>query len=109
MNRLIQGDVGSGKTIVAIMSVIIAVENNFQVAIMAPTEILARQHYLSFIDQMNRAKVTCALLIGNMKKRERNSIISGIKSNKIQIIIGTHALIQEDVKFKKLNTYLERI
>ena len=103
MNRLLQGDVSSGKTIVAILSSAIAVGNNFQVAIMAPTEILARQHYLSFIGQMNKAKVTCALLIGNMKKKERTSIISGIKSNKIQIIIGTHALIQEDVKFKKLN------
>ena len=103
MNRLLQGDVSSGKTIVAILSSAIAVGNNFQVAIMAPTEILARQHYLSFIGQMNKAKVTCALLIGNMKKKERTSIISGIKSNKIQIIIGTHALIQKDVKFKKLN------
>ncbi len=103
MNRLLQGDVSSGKTIVAILASAIAVGNNFQVAIMAPTEILARQHYLSYISQMDEVKVTCALLIGNMKKRERNSIISGIKSNKIQIIIGTHALIQEDVKFKKLN------
>ena len=102
MNRLVQGDVGCGKTIVAILISSIAVGNNVQVAIMAPTEILARQHFHSFEEQLNKAKITCALLIGKMRKAERVKIISGLKNGEISIVVGTHALIQKDVHFHKL-------
>ena len=102
MNRLLQGDVGSGKTIVAILSSVLAVGNNVQVAIMAPTEILANQHYQSFVKELNKAKIPCTLLVGNMKKSERQSILDGLKNGKIPIVIGTHALIQEYVEFKEL-------
>ena len=102
MNRLVQGDVGCGKTIVAILISSIAVGNNVQVAIMAPTEILARQHFHSFEEQLNKAKITCALLIGKMRKAERAKIISGLKNGEISIVVGTHALIQKDVHFHKL-------
>ena len=102
MNRLLQGDVGSGKTIVAILSSVLAVGNNVQVAIMAPTEILANQHYQSFVKELNKAKIPCTLLVGNMKKSERQSILDGLKNGKIPVVIGTHALIQEYVEFKEL-------
>ena len=102
MNRLVQGDVGCGKTIVAILISSIAVGNNVQVAIMAPTEILARQHFHSFEEQLNKAKITCALLVGKMRKAERVKIISGLKNGEISIVVGTHALIQKDVHFHKL-------
>lgn len=102
MNRLLQGDVGSGKTIVAILSSVLAVGNNVQVAIMAPTEILANQHYQSFVKELNKAKIPCTLLVGNMKKSKRQSILDGLKNGKIPIVIGTHALIQEYVEFKEL-------
>ena len=95
MNRLVQGDVGCGKTIVAILISSIAVGNNVQVAIMAPTEILARQHFHSFEEQLNKAKITCALLIGKMRKAERVKIISGLKNGEISIVVGTHALIHK--------------
>ncbi len=103
MNRLLQGDVGSGKTIVAILVSALAIGNNIQVALMAPTEILARQHFISFKEEFNKAKVICALLIGNMKKRERSLIIKGLHSGKINIVIGTHAIIQDDILFQSLN------
>ena len=102
MSRLLQGDVGSGKTIVAILVSSLAVGNQTQVAIMAPTEILATQHFHSFKKELDKAKIPCALLVGNMKKSERNPIIEGLESGKIPVIIGTHALIQEDVNFKNL-------
>jgi len=102
MNRLLQGDVGSGKTIVAILSSVLAVGNNVQVAIMAPTEILANQHYQSFVKELNKAKIPCTLLVGNMKKSKRQSILDGLKNGKIPVVIGTHALIQEYVEFKEL-------
>ena len=102
MNRLIQGDVGCGKTIVAILVSIIAVGNNVQVAIMAPTEILARQHYHSFKEQLNKVKITCSLLVGKMKRSDRDPILSGLDKGDISVIIGTHALIQDDVCFKDL-------
>ena len=102
MNRLLQGDVGSGKTIVAILSSVLAVGNNVQVAIMAPTEILANQHYQSFVKELNKAKIPCTLLVGNMKKSKRQSILDGLKNGKVPVVIGTHALIQEYVEFKEL-------
>jgi ATP-dependent DNA helicase RecG len=102
MNRLIQGDVGCGKTIVAILISAIAIGNNVQVAIMAPTEILARQHYFSFKTELEKNNIACGLLIGKMKKNDRNLILKGLSNGKLPIIIGTHALIQQDVKFKQL-------
>ena len=102
MNRLLQGDVGSGKTIVSILISALAVGNNAQVAIMAPTEILAHQHYESFMSLLDKANIPCALLLGNMKKNERQSILMGLKTSKIPVIIGTHALIQDDVEMKNL-------
>ena len=102
MNRLVQGDVGCGKTIVAILISSIAVGNNVQVAIMAPTEILARQHFHTFKEQLNKVNITCALLIGKMRKSDRDKVISGLKMGKISIVVGTHALIQKDVAFHEL-------
>ena len=102
MNRLIQGDVGCGKTIVAILVSSLAVGNNMQVAVMAPTEILARQHYLSFKNEFDKVNIPSSLLVGKMKKMERDPILKGLQKGKISIVIGTHALIQNDVKFKKL-------
>ncbi len=102
MNRLIQGDVGCGKTIVAILVSSLAVGNNMQVAVMAPTEILARQHYLSFKNEFDKVNIPSCLLVGKMKKTDREPILQGLQKGKISIVIGTHALIQDDVKFKKL-------
>ena len=102
MNRLIQGDVGCGKTIVAVLISLIAVGNNVQVAIMAPTETLARQHFHSFKEQLDKVNIPCALLLGKMKKKDRSPIIYGLKNGNIPIVIGTHALIQKDVAFRNL-------
>ena len=102
MNRLLQGDVGSGKTIVAILSTALAVGNNVQVSLMAPTEILATQHYESFQKELSKARITCCLLIGKMNKKDRKLIIKNIEAGKISVVIGTHAIIQEDVNFKNL-------
>ncbi len=102
MNRLLQGDVGSGKTIVAILVAAAAVANDVQVAVMAPTEILAHQHYESFKKQLNKVHISCALLVGKQKASERKQILEAIKDGKINVVIGTHALIQDDVEFKKL-------
>ena len=102
MNRLLQGDVGSGKTIVSTLVAAIAVANSVQVAVMAPTEILAQQHYDSFKIYAEMARMTCAILVGGTPAKERKSILDGLASGQIDIIIGTHALIQEDVAFKEL-------
>jgi len=102
MNRLLQGDVGCGKTIVAILITAIAVGNNTQVAIMAPTEILAKQHLASFKEHLDKINISCALLVGKMKKSDRSSVLSGLNKGKISVVIGTHALIQKDVFFKNL-------
>ena len=102
MNRLLQGDVGSGKTIVAILSALLAVGNNAQVAIMAPTEILAFQHYNTFIKELNKVNISCCILTGKLKKAEKNKIIAAIKSGSVSVVVGTHALIQKDIFFKKL-------
>ena len=102
MNRLLQGDVGSGKTIVSILASAIAVSNKAQVAIMAPTEILAKQHYNSFKNLADYAKMSCALLTGGMPARDRKKIIVGLENGNIDIVVGTHALIQKDIKFNLL-------
>ncbi len=102
MNRLLQGDVGSGKTIVAILVAAAAVANGVQVAVMAPTEILAHQHFESFKNQLNKVHISCALLVGKQKATERKQILEAVKDGKINVVIGTHALIQAEVEFKNL-------
>jgi ATP-dependent DNA helicase RecG len=102
MNRLLQGDVGSGKTMVALMTMLIALDNGYQSCIMAPTEILANQHYEQFKKLLQPLGVEVALLTGSTKTAERKKIASGIQEGNINFIIGTHALIEDAVQFKKL-------
>ena len=102
MNRLLQGDVGSGKTIVAVIAAVTAITNGVQVAIMVPTEILAHQHYKSFTKQLNKIHINCALLVGKQKTADRKKILSAIENGMIKVVVGTHALIQKDVKFNNL-------
>jgi len=102
MNRLIQGDVGSGKTIVALMSILIALDHGYQAAFMAPTEILAEQHLQTLKSYLEKLGKTVVLLTSDMKKKEKNAVLSNIESGKSDLVIGTHALIQDGVCFKKL-------
>ncbi len=102
MNRLIQGDVGSGKTIVATIVMYANTLSGYQSALMAPTEILAVQHYETIKKMMEKFSVRVALLVGSMKKKEHEQILDKLKKGEIDIIIGTHALISEEVSFKKL-------
>lgn len=102
MNRLLQGDVGSGKTMVAFMSMLIAIDNGFQTCIMAPTEILANQHYNSIKVFAEGLDLEIELLTGSTKKSKRNEIHEGIQSGKLKILIGTHALVEDTVKFNNL-------
>lgn len=102
MNRLLQGDVGSGKTIVAIMSVLIALDNGYQACIMAPTEILAQQHLESVKGLLSQLNVNFALLTGSTKAAERKEIHAGLVAGDLQLIIGTHALLEDKVQFKNL-------
>ena len=102
MNRLLQGDVGSGKTIVALLSMLIALGNGFQAALMAPTEILATQHYNSLVELLDGMGVTIQLLTGSVKTKQRKIIHEQLESGELHILIGTHALIEDKVKFKNL-------
>jgi ATP-dependent DNA helicase RecG len=102
MNRLLQGDVGSGKTIVAVLSALIALDNGFQVAIMAPTEILSNQHYFSVQELLSKMNINVKLLTGSTKIIDRNLIHEQLESGALHILIGTHALIEDKVKFKNL-------
>ena len=102
MLRLLQGDVGSGKTIVAVFTLLQAVANDFQVAVMAPTEILARQHFQSFGDYLNKLGITLAYLSGTQNSEERNTQLQKVISGEAQVVIGTHALFQESVSFDNL-------
>ncbi|WP_072151758.1 ATP-dependent DNA helicase RecG [Candidatus Kryptobacter tengchongensis] len=102
MNRLLQGDVGSGKTIVALIAMLIAVDNGYQSAFMAPTEILAEQHYATFLSLLDSLPVKVRLLTGSLKPKEKKEILNEIENGEAQIIIGTHALIQERVNFRNL-------
>jgi ATP-dependent DNA helicase RecG len=102
MNRLLQGDVGSGKTIVAAQAAIIAAENGYQTALMAPTEILAEQHYLYFKRLMSPLGYGVDLLTGSLKTRQKKEVLVRLQSGESRIAIGTHALIQEGVQFKSL-------
>lgn len=102
MNRLLQGDVGSGKTIVAFLSMLIALDNHYQCALMAPTEILATQHYQSIQEMAEKIGVSVALLTGSTPKSQRKVLHQQLESGELNILIGTHALIEDTVQFKQL-------
>ena len=102
MNRLLQGDVGSGKTMVAVLTALIAVGNGFQACIMAPTEVLAQQHYKNITKYLAPTGVRAALLTGSSKAAERREIHQGLQEGSISIIVGTHALIEDNVAFRNL-------
>lgn len=102
MNRLLQGDVGSGKTIVALMSMLLALDNGFQACLMAPTEILATQHYIGLTELAEPLGITIKLLTGSTKTAERRVIHEALEDGSLNIIIGTHALLEDKVKFKNL-------
>ncbi len=102
MNRLLQGDVGSGKTIVALLTMLLALDNNFQATIMAPTEILANQHFVSVSELVDGLNIKVAILTGSVKTKKRREIHEGLEDGSLHILIGTHALLEDKVKFKNL-------
>ncbi|MBR1576919.1 MAG: ATP-dependent DNA helicase RecG [Bacteroidales bacterium] len=102
MNRLLQGDVGSGKTMVAVLSCLIAIGNGCQACIMAPTEVLAQQHYANIQKYLKPTSVQCALLTGSTTQKERRGIHAGLEDGSIGIIVGTHALLEDNVVFRNL-------
>ena len=102
MNRLLQGDVGSGKTVVALLTLLLAVEVGFQAALMAPTEILAEQHSLTLGPLLAQLGVRLALLTAGLRPSEREELLAGIRTGEIRVAVGTHALIQEGVEFSRL-------
>jgi len=102
MNRLLQGDVGSGKTIVAVMTMLLAIDNGFQACLMAPTGILANQHYQGITKLMDAVGLSTALLTGATKKAERNRIHEALENGNLHVLIGTHALLEDKVQFKNL-------
>ncbi|MFN5333735.1 MAG: ATP-dependent DNA helicase RecG [Bacteroidota bacterium] len=102
MNRLLQGDVGSGKTIVALLAILIAADNGYQSCLMAPTEILAQQHYASISRLLQDMKVEVRLLTGSTKKGVRKELLEELSAGKVHILVGTHALIEDPVQFQNL-------
>ena len=102
MNRLLQGDVGSGKTLVALMSMLIAIDNGYQACIMAPTEILAEQHLKTINDFLQGMSIRVELLTGIVKGKQRNTILNDLATGNIQILVGTHAVIEDTVRFARL-------
>ena len=102
MNRLLQGDVGSGKTIVALMAALVAMENGLQVAFMAPTEILAEQHFFNIRRLLEKSRFRITLLTGGTPARKRREVLAELSGGSLQMVIGTHALVQEDVAFREL-------
>jgi ATP-dependent DNA helicase RecG len=102
MNRLLQGDVGSGKTLVALMSMLIAIDNGYQACIMAPTEILASQHFQTISKLLEGIDIKICLLTGSSKKRSRKSIAESLMDKSLNILVGTHALLEENVQFSNL-------
>ena len=102
MNRLLQGDVGSGKTIVALMCMLLAIDNGFQACLMAPTEILAQQHYHGLKDLLGKMDIKIALLTGSTKRAERTFLHNQLENGNLNILVGTHALLEDKVQFKNL-------
>lgn len=102
MNRLVQGDVGSGKTVVALLALAYCVLNGYQGALMAPTEILAEQHYISLTETLKDFGMNVELLVGSLTKKQKEKVLEKVKNNEVDILIGTHALIEDKVEFNKL-------
>ena len=102
MNRLLQGDVGSGKTLVALLSMLMAVDNGYQACLMAPTEILARQHFTTISEYLKEQNIKVAILTGSTKTKDRRVLHEQLENGEIDILIGTHALIEDKVKFQNL-------
>lgn len=102
MNRLVQGDVGSGKTVVALLALANCVLNRYQGALMAPTEILAEQHYISLTETLEAFGIKVELLVGSLTKKQKEKVLEKVKSNEVDILIGTHALIEDKVEFDNL-------
>ena len=102
MNRLLQGDVGSGKTIVALLSMLMAVDNGFQACIMAPTEILAQQHFVTISEELKDMDINVDILTGSKKTKARRELVLNLENGKINLLVGTHALLEDYVKFKNL-------
>jgi ATP-dependent DNA helicase RecG len=102
MNRLLQGDVGSGKTIVALLTMLLAIDNGFQTCMMAPTEILAKQHFATLQDLLKEMPVTIDLLTGSTKSKDRKKILKELSEGSLKILVGTHAVIEEAVRFYQL-------
>ncbi len=102
MNRLLQGDVGSGKTLVALMSILIALDNNFQACLMAPTEILANQHFETISKMLEPLNLNVGLLTGSVKSAQRKKLHEKLQSGEMHILIGTHALLEDEVQFKNI-------
>ena len=102
MNRLLQGDVGSGKTMVAVLSCLMAIGNGFQTCIMAPTEVLAQQHYANIQKYLKPTSVQCALLTGSTPQKERRAIHAALEDGSLGILVGTHALLEDNVVFRRL-------
>ncbi|WP_439132554.1 DUF559 domain-containing protein [Polaribacter sp.] len=102
MNRLLQGDVGSGKTIVAVLAMLLAIDNGYQATIMAPTEILANQHYTAVSELLAGLDINVAILTGSVKTKKRREIHANLEAGSLHILVGTHALLEDKVKYKKL-------
>lgn len=102
MNRLVQGDVGSGKTVVAVIAILAAIQSGYQAALMAPTEVLAEQHYRKLLDWLTPLHLPVELLTGSVKIRQRRQILSQLQTGELPILVGTHALIQDGVDFQRL-------
>jgi ATP-dependent DNA helicase RecG len=102
MNRLLQGDVGSGKTLVALMSMLLALDNGFQACLMAPTEILAQQHFETFKTFLGQMDIDISLLTGSSKSKARKELHRKLQAGETKILIGTHALIEDAVQFANL-------
>ena len=102
MNRLLQGDVGSGKTLVAVLTILLAIDNGFQSCLMAPTEILANQHFKTILNFLKPIGIKISLLTGSVKKADRKVIHESLENGSLNILVGTHALIEDKVKFKNL-------
>ena len=102
MNRLLQGDVGSGKTIVALLAMLLAIDNGFQATIMAPTEILANQHYIAVSELVQGMNINVDILTGSVKTKKRREIHANLEDGSLHILVGTHALLEDKVKYKSL-------
>ena len=102
MNRLLQGDVGSGKTLVALMAMLIALDNGFQACMMAPTEILAEQHLATLRELLTGMDIRVELLTGIVKGKKRKEVLAGLLDGSVQILVGTHAVIEDTVQFSRL-------